>query len=154
MKVTVEDATMEHVFSVLDDIRLEDYAEWWAGTGEPFEEAVTRTFELGDPKRVALLDGIPLCFWGWHPDGTVWLFATDQAVNFALPIQRHLRPELARIQAELPVIKATADARNTVHHVWLRWCGFEEHGEVHLAPFGLPFKVFTRKASPCASAQS
>lgn len=144
--VTTEDATIEQVRSVLDDIRREDYAEWWAASGLPFETAIERCFALEDARRVALVDGKPICFWGWHSDGSVWLFATDDAVNHALGLHRHLRPELDRIQAEHPVLTATADARNTVHHTWLKWCGFEEQEVVHLAPFGLPFKVFTRKA--------
>lgn len=146
MRVTVEDATMAHVEAVEDDIRVADMREWYAGTGRPFLEAVAGAFKSADPKRVALLDGLPICFWGWDPEGNIWLFATDTAVEHFFPLHRVLRPELARIHAQCPKLTAKADARNTVHHEWMRWLGFKEVGVEHFAPFGLPFLTFTREA--------
>lgn len=146
MRVTVEDASLEQVLSVLPDIRPADLREWYGGTGRWFEEAVAEVFQDETPKRVALVDGIPAVFWGWDSNGSIWLFATKRAEEYALPLHRILRPQLAEILKDHPVVSAVADSRNTKHHEWLHWLGFRSGEVVHCAPFGLPFIVFTKEA--------
>ena len=151
MKVTVEDATLAHVTSVLDDIRPADPREWYAGTGLFFEEAIKHVFTGEGYRKVALLDGLPLCFWGVDPGGNVWLFATETAEKYDLKLARLLKPELGKLLDIEPRLIALADARNTRHHVWLRWVGFTYREEFPVGPFGMDFKLFTKEAEPCAS---
>ena len=147
MRLTVEDATIEHVRMVLDDIRPADLREWYAASGQSFEVSVVQAFEGGDPKRVALLDGVrPLVFWGWDMKGDIWLFATETAERCAYTLHRILKGELERITKGRDRVTATADDRNVKHHRWLRWLGFRPEKQVLLAPFGLPFTVFTKEA--------
>ena len=149
MKVQVEEAHIEQVWEVLDDIRMADLSEWYAGTGKLFEYSVDITFAGNDQRRVALLDGVPLCFWGWNREGEVWMFATNRAVTKAIALHKALGGCLE----EMPdTLTALADNRNTVHHKWLRWLGFKAVEEQFIAPLGLPFTLFTRSPQ-CALAQ-
>lgn len=145
MTVTVEDATLEHVFQVIDDVRTADHAEWYAGTGIFFEDAITAVFEdfPEEPKKVALVDGLPVCFWGWDEAGGVWMFATVTAERNAIALHRVLHSEVNKMP---PRLVAIADDRNVVHHRWLKWLGFEAIESGHYGPFGLPFTTFTRSA--------
>lgn len=153
MKVRVIDADWFQLLRVLDDIRPADRREWFAGSGKPFSEAAKATLEGGAYARVALdADGLPLCFWGCD-DGYVWLFATQHAETVALSLHRVLKPNLKDLLDRWPKLHAWADARNELHHVWLRWLGFTEEREDFIEPFGLPFKLFTLEAAQCASKQ-
>ncbi|MER9178937.1 hypothetical protein [Mesorhizobium sp. M0767] len=153
MRVTVEDAFWNYLPPVLDDIRDADLQEWYAGTGKPFSVGAFLKLQQEGYKKVARLDGKALCFWGVDEGGDIWLFATNQAERNALALHRVLHPELDKMFALHPKLKALSDSRNTVHHLWLTWLGFKEEDELFIAPFGLPFKLFTKEATPCASGQ-
>lgn len=146
MRVRVEDATEAHFAQVAHDIRPADRAEWSAGTGKLFGDAVKDTFAYGGYMRVAIGDdGVPLCFWGCD-DGRVWLFATQTAEKYALSLHRVLAPNLKDLLDRWPRLEAYADYRNTVHHKWLQWLGFELVRVVDLPPFGMPFKIYVKEA--------
>ncbi|MCC5780535.1 hypothetical protein H7H48_15850 [Nitratireductor sp. B36] len=146
MKVEVVDATLDQVYSVLDDIRPADMAEWYAGSGLWFEKAVAEAFEGNEYRKAALLGGLPLCFWGVGTDGYVWLFATETAEKHALSLHRVLKPELNKLFEVSPRLLALADSRNTVHHQWLEWLGFSFQEEVPSGPLGMDFKLYTKEA--------
>jgi hypothetical protein len=158
MKITVEDATLEHLAKSLDDIRPEDLREWYAGTGNPdFQHTAGSSMAPGCYAKVAVReDGFPLVFWGCNDmgggRGNVWLFATETAVGCFLPIHRHLKPQLQALLDRWPLLEAWADCRNTVHHKWLEWLRFDYRGEQHLEPLGLPFKLYVKvkEAQSCA----
>lgn len=151
--ITVKRPTAEDFHAAFPDVRREDMAEWYAGTGELFHMRAMPAVENSEVSLVALDEaGRPLCFWGGD-GGRVWLFATTLAVPRALSLHRILRPELMRLHDRWGPLYAFADARNTEHHKWMRWLGFEEIAEIGLPPFNLPFKTFT-KEPPCALIQS
>ncbi len=152
MRVHVEDAQPGMLGPVLEDIRPADLREWYAGTGCPdISKCLMAVFEERRYARAAIgEDGRLLAMWGvddaLEPDvGSVWLFATNKAVEVFLPIHRHLKHELGAILDRWPTLMAYADARNTVHHKWLEWLKFKHEGTVHLQPFGLPFKIYSRR---------
>lgn len=143
-RIQVHVAAPTHLGMVEDEVRKADLAEWYAGTGRDPIRAMRECLACPGYKKVALWAGTPVCFWGVSESGEVWLFATDFAVEVALPLHRVLKPELAKLHDISPNLTALSDARNKVHHMWLRWVGFTEVEELAVAPFGLPFKLFRR----------
>lgn len=149
MKVTVTPFKPEHLPPILDDIRPEDYREWYAGTGNAdIQKGVQHVFDRGEDAWVALdEDGKALIVWGVSPievdTGTVWMFATSEAEKVALSLHRELRGEIPRLLQKWERLVAMADSRNLKHHQWLEWLGFNFIDEVYLAPFGLPFKHYS-----------
>lgn len=131
---------------VLGDIRFADMAEWFAGTGQLFGPAALDILQYGEFTRVALDEnGTPLCFWGGD-DGVIWLFATRSAERRAMGLHKVLAPNLFEMHQRWGFLQAHADTRNTIHHKWLRWLGFEDIGEVEIGPLDMPFKVFVKEA--------
>ncbi|WP_266031226.1 hypothetical protein [Brucella intermedia] len=149
MNVHVENASPHHVTEMLDDIRMLDIKEWYAGTGSTDMEANLRhVFSEGRFARTGFLDGTPVVMWGVDSKddgrGNVWLFATDTAAKHAITLHRILKSEMDLIASIWPDLEALSDERNHTHHAWLTWLGFALEETVFLAPFGLPFKKFRR----------
>lgn len=153
MKVTVEDARPDHIPPMLDTIRQADLNEWYAGTGSAdIERGLFHVwYNKGYAKAAVAGDGVALCVWGVDDNGdgsgNIWLFATERAAKFAIAIHRNLRSEMDTMLARWPTLVAFSDRRNTVHHTWLDWIGFEFEREVFLKPFGLPFRKYVRRKS-------
>ena len=142
--IKVARAKLGQVVPVLDDIRPADLREWYAASGRYFFECLPDAFQ-SDICRVALdPSGKPLCFWGGS-SGQLWLFATNAAERQALSLHKVLVPNLRELEVAWPVLTALADARNVVHHRWLRWLGFEALSELPFGPFGLPFIMFVKE---------
>lgn len=157
MNITVEPLRQEHlVSSFLDDIRREDYAEWFAGTGLPFEVAIQPTLGEGLHSRIALDDdGVGLMAWGLDRTSesgstNVWMFATERAARRAVSLHRKLLPEFLLMRSMRPYLHAWSYAKNPAHHRWLEWLGFVFQREAGLEPFGLPFKLYTYGDPACA----
>lgn len=143
--IKVVDGTVAHFSQAFDDIRREDMAEWYAGTGELFHLGAIRAVQTSEISKVALDEaGFPLCLWG-GTGGRIWLFATSAGTRRALALHRILRPELDALQQRWPLLFATADGRNTTHHDWMRWLGFSELPAIRLPPFNLHFITFYRE---------
>lgn len=142
--ISVIKPEVSHLMQVQDDIRMADLAEWFAGTGIPFFEGAKFAINESEFAQVAIDEqGTPLCFWGGD-DGIVWLFATRSAEKKALSLHKILKPNLDELHARWGKLTAVADSRNTVHHTWLEWLGFDLASENPRAPFGLPFKTYIK----------
>jgi hypothetical protein len=89
---------------------------------------------------------------GFAPNvGLVWLLATPGILPEATTFLRNCRPVVDHLHSLYPALVNWADERNTVHHRWLKWCGFTIFGR---SPrFGvaqLPFLQFGKvKHLPC-----
>lgn len=160
MKITVETLTPDHLVPMMDDIRPEDYREWYAGTGSADIAACLQpVFEERRYARAAVgEDGKALLIWGADDlsrDGTasVWLVATSTAERHAISLHRALRQEVPDLLTQWEKLEAWSDSRNTRHHTWLEWLGFEFQREDFLQPLGLPFKLYTIRRPTCASRQ-
>lgn len=151
MSIQVQDLTKEHVEAILDDIRPEDYREWYAGTGKPFMESLESVFaDENHYAKVALgPDGKGLIFWGVDNSrktcGNVWMFATTSAAKMQIALHKALLPHLEEMQERWGLLRALADSRNTLHHRWLKWLGFKFVNELPYNPFGLHFKLYYRE---------
>lgn len=151
MKITVEKARLDHLPPILDDIRPEDYREWYAGTGSPdIQSALAPVLADSDGDAWAAVgeDGKALILWGVDDldvgtSGNLWMFATSTAERNSLSLHRALKGEVERLLHLYSRLEAWSDSRNTKHHTWLEWLGFTFQEESFLKPFGLPFKLYT-----------
>lgn len=138
----VREPTTGDFRKALPDVRFEDMAEWYAGTGQLFQRSALQAILGGGFKQVALEGDLPLCFWGASKSpegGIVWLFATNYAKTKALALHRILKPHLNVLHDQFGTLHAYADKRNVAHHDWLEWLGFEALGAVPLGPLKMPF---------------
>lgn len=142
--IQVREPTAGDFRSALPDVRREDIEEWYAATGQLFQRAALQAVLSKGHRMVALEDGRPLCFWG-ASGGVVWLFATNYAKTKALSLHRILRPNLDVIHGLFGNLDAYADARNTEHHRWLEWLGFQNRGAVPIGPFKMTFLHYRKE---------
>lgn len=132
------------VAAILKDVRFEDLAEWFAGTGAMMSDLVPEAVRTSDLVRVAGDERGPLIMWGASGGGRLWMFCTNRAERHAWSLHRVLGPSMDELTGRYGDVHCLADARNASHLRWLTWLGFEELGDVDLAPFGLTFKVYVK----------
>ncbi|NKW09141.1 hypothetical protein HGG76_02530 [Ochrobactrum tritici] len=135
----------------MDDIRLADLKEWYAGTGTTdipehlsyvYDSAAYGKVAIGKDNEVLLAFGVD----PWEPEvGNIWMFATDTAERLAVSLHKEALKYLEEMQSLFPTLRALSDSRNTKHHRWLEWLGFSFIREESSGPFGLPFKLYTRR---------
>lgn len=142
--IAVSEPDDKDVTSILSDVRFDDMAEWFAGTGATMAAALPEAIKESDLVRVAGDDLGPLIMWGASPGGRLWMFATNRAERKAVSLHRLLKPSMSELSERYGDLHCVADARNRSHLRWLAWLGFEELGEVDLPPFGLTFKVYVK----------
>ncbi|MCA2979537.1 MAG: hypothetical protein INH37_14775 [Myxococcaceae bacterium] len=125
-----------------------------AATGRPATDVVVRSVAISSMCWVAAERGVPMTIFGAapmprHEDfvGVPWLVATPALIPHAVPFLRRCAPFLDEMQRRYPLLVNYTDARNTVHHRWLRWLGFtfiRRHERMGAA--GIPFIEFVRIA--------
>lgn len=153
-------ATLDHAMALMPHVRSQDRSEWVAGTGDPTRLRLAAA--VTDPKgfaRAVFVSGVdfPLLIWGASQpgedpgEGQAWLIATDEAVKHAISLHSLMASELPILDGTFQRVVAYADKRNTVHHRWLRWLGFECLKEIPMGPWGLPFKQFERSMTDVRS---
>lgn len=145
MHIKVVDLTRELVAASDPHIRMADRMEWLAGIGQDVVPALLAS-PWGFARCAVDGSGFPLCYWGVDASsGEVWLVATAQAERVALLIHRELRPEFQKVLDLHPRPHCYADSRNSLHHRWLIWLGFERAEEVRYGPLQMPFIHFRYK---------
>lgn len=136
-------------------MRPEDRRECEAQTGLPPEfflpGCIGRPFVktwTADGKPVAMggVDGsIPLV-------GYVWLTSTTDIYKHKIKFLRDSKHALALAHQQFPILTNMTDARNTLHHHWLRWMGFVFTQKIdRWGAAGIPFYEFARYQNPCVS---
>jgi len=144
--VTTRPATPDDCASLASRLRQEDKDEVHAASGLPVEHAL----RISRGATVACVDETPEMIFGC-PDGHPWMLCTPVAVSprWRKTFVRHSIETINEWQARFPVLHNFTDARNSVHHAWLRRVGFTFIALRPYGPFGLPFYEFVRIA-PCA----
>jgi hypothetical protein len=142
--IEVREPTLADLKLANKDIRDADRREWYAGTGMRFRRASIKAIKGGGIKRVALEDGVPLCFWGCD-GGVAWMFVSNAAYRKATTLHRILHKHLDELHEAYGPINAYADARNVVHHRWMEWLGMERRETYLLGPFRMPFIHFYKE---------
>lgn len=84
-------------------------------------------------------------------DAAVWMLASDEIEEIAIPFLRQSRKVVEYMNKLHPVLHNVVDARNTLHLNWLKWCGFQFINKENIGYENKPFYSFIRI---CAYQQS
>lgn len=150
---TVKDAVLADVPDLLTDLRQADRDEWIAAGVESTGLALAASIETGPWVRTVRLvgDGDPLlCIYGVNDTaepgvGMAWLIGTNLGQRLARKlIKVFTAEEMAAAMARWSKLECWSDSRNTAHHRWLDWMGFDWMGTVKMGPFGFDFEYFER----------
>ncbi len=84
--------------------------------------------------------------------GYIWMCSTPEITRHSFEFLKGSRVILDALHREYPVLTNLVDARNTVHHKWLRWMGFSFLRTIEKwGARGVPFHEFARLKPLCAS---
>lgn len=143
-------ATLDDVEYVAEHMREEDIEE--AGAfGLPPLEALTIGFNNSNICQTLLTpDGTPCAIAGISPStihptwGAIWMLGTHHIEEVPITFIRHSRKAIKALfeATEYDAFFNYTYARNTVHHKWLKWCGFTFLRKVELPPFDQEFFEF------------
>ena len=84
--------------------------------------------------------------------GMIWLMATHELEAYPMTFLRHSKEFISHIFQTHPYILLHnyTDARNLVHHKWLKWCGAVALNKIPLGIHGEDFYEFVIKDNkPC-----
>ena len=148
---SVWDARPQDLVYIADHMRKSDADEIAATSGVSPHQAMMFGAFFSPYIKVAGLEGEAGLIFGVCPTedekvGKVWMLSTDilQNTKARLLLARHSREWVEDMQSLYPVLTNITDARNTVHHRWLSWCGFVFVQELKHGPVGAPFYEFVR----------
>lgn len=140
---SVVDCYLEHVKYVADNIRQADKDELYSASGKFPLHALLHGYMHSDYLKSGCVNGIPICIFGTVPvlehTALVWMVGTDEIERVSTRFLRESRRYADEMQDKYNLLWNYVDARNTVHHRWLRWLGFKlirkiKHG-VHDSDF-------------------
>ena len=128
----VTDATHADIPLIAQDMRPADVAEVKAFSGRTPEEALKAGLEYprSIAKSIRLPNGLPVGMYGVCPSGmervgVVWMLAANGIEPLYRQFLRECRWRIDEISQEYSLIFNFTDARNTVHHRWIEWAGFQ-----------------------------
>lgn len=129
MKGFVRDAIMADAAILAARLRTADVAEIKAMSGKEPLEAITNVIAQGEKVRVACLpDDTPVAIFGIErmtdKVGAIWMVASQDFQKLHRQFLRECRSGIAEMAADYDLIYNFTDARNKVHHRWIKWAGF------------------------------
>lgn len=128
----VRRAEFSDVKPIADDMRPADVAEVYASAKETPEGALNRGLLAaalgGRANTICLPDGTPVGMFGVSKvrpgAGLVWMLASNGIHEIQRQFLRESRDHIAELGKGYRVLFNFTDARNTVHHRWIKWAGF------------------------------
>lgn len=150
--ITVRFSTPEDVAYLAPRLRKEDLEEIMAAGATSAEESLLDGLASPDACLTGVDEaGRPMLMFGTSPHptdpmvGLVWLLASDEVLKHRTDFLRKSRQFMAIFNAKYPILMNFTDCRNTVHHRWLRWCGFHFINTVRgIGPGNHPFYEVVR----------
>lgn len=92
------------------------------------------------------VDGTPSVLFGAAPlndlSAAIWMVGTPELEKHKSFLLRRVRPVIADFNERWPLLVNTADARNVLHHRFIKWAGFTFFAERRVN--GLRFLDFAR----------
>lgn len=153
----VQRATVEDVTYIAKNLRQADRMECDATLAMPPELALPRA--VRDGQRVWTFhrnDGLPVGVFGADPTpipevGIVWMVSTDEIELHKREFLVESKPYVLALNDDFPIITNMVDARNTLHHRWLKWLGFAFLRRIDSwGARSVPFYEFARMKQTCA----
>ncbi len=151
MNGTVRKARLEDLSILADNLRPADLAEIQASSGSSPLLTLQVGLITGETNVVCLPCGLPVAIFGAIPlptdetVGVIWMVATTRFKELHGQFLRESRYHVAALSKPYRLVFNYTDARNKVHHRWIKWAGFtiikrhEKFGHE-----GLPFLEFVR----------
>jgi hypothetical protein len=153
----VQRATLEDVTYIAKNLRQADRQECDATVGMPPELVLPQSVGAGrDVWTFHRNDGLPVGVFGADPTtipevGIVWMVSTGEVNNHKREFLTESRPFVWALNDTYPIITNMVDARNTLHHRWLKWLGFSFLRRIeHWGARSVPFYEFARMKQTCA----
>lgn len=148
----VRTARWEDVPILADNMREADVAEVKAYSGRTPREALysALNYPQATNRTICLGNGLPVGMFGVCPThepgvGIVWMLTSNDIKAVHRQFLRESREQIKRLCEGYRLVFNFTDARNHVHHRWIKWSGFsiiKKHEN-----FGVeqrPFLEFTR----------
>lgn len=147
MRPIVRPATPADALYIAPRLREEDRRECRAASGRPPLEGILAGVAAGRC-FVADAGGGPFLIGGVGPAaprvGAIWLVGTPAMERHKVFMARRGPEWVEEFHREFPALVNVTDARNELHHRFIRWCGFTFLKLRPYGPFGLPFYEFAR----------
>lgn len=122
--------TPYHIKQISKELRSEDIAEIYASSGRsPYESLINMDIEtsyimLDDNNNYVLFYGCP-----HHPQdetiGIPWMVGTERIKKVKKVFWKECKKVVEELNNKYALLINFTDARNKVHHVWLKRLGFE-----------------------------
>ncbi len=139
-----------HIPSLASRLRESDKQEIKASSDLEPLEGLTRSVEHS-PICYTIMEGkLPIGIFGTAPDenntALIWMLASDDLKRHSRQFIRESKIYIQDLHKEsnADLLWNLTDKRNTVHHKWLKWCGFKFIREVTWGTYDLPFYEFGR----------
>ena len=130
MHLSVRDMQQSDIDHLAANLRDEDVLELKAQNGLTPEVALKVVLVVA--RRCKVICGpndIPVGVFGVSDThtvglGSIWMMATPDLLKHQRQFLRECREGIYEISKGYSCVFNYTDARNTVHHRWLKWCGF------------------------------
>lgn len=116
---------------IASDMRDADVAEVKASSGKDPEDALWNglTYDGGVTKTICLPNGVPVGMYGVVPTdepraGVIWMLASNGIKHIHRQFLRESRGHITDLIRGYDLVFNFTDARNSVHHRWIKWAGF------------------------------
>lgn len=130
MTAYVRNLTRADIDHLAENLRERDVAELDAQSGLTPRKALEMALVFAKECRV-IYDGndVPIGVYGVSDTnikglGSIWMMATPDLLKHQRQFLRECREGISDISQGYSCVFNYTDARNTVHHKWLKWCGF------------------------------
>lgn len=130
MTAYVRNLTREDIDHLAENLRSNDVAELDAQSGLTPRKALEMALVFAKECRVISDgNGVPIGVYGVSDTnikglGSIWMMATPDLIKHQRQFLRECREGISDISQGYSCVFNYTDARNTVHHKWLKWCGF------------------------------
>lgn len=125
----VRDSIMEDVRPLAANLRPSDTSEIFAASGLSNEAALKLGLQGDVCKTICDSEGNPVAIFGTNPTeveglGSIWMVATTGFNKVQRQFLRECRDGISDLGKKYKALYNYTDARNKLHHRWLKWCGF------------------------------
>ena len=125
----VRDTIEDDIIPLSRNLRDADVAEILAASGMTPEAALLLGFSGDICKTMVAPDGTPVGIFGTNPTtvdglGSIWMVATKDFNKVQRQFLRECRDGIRELSKGYKALFNYTDARNHIHHRWLKWCGF------------------------------
>lgn len=130
MTAYVRNLTRADIDHLAENLRSNDVAELDAQSGLTPRKALEMALVFAKECRVISDDNdVPIGVYGVSDTnikglGSIWMMATPDLIKHQRQFLRECREGISDISQGYSCVFNYTDARNTVHHKWLKWCGF------------------------------